>query len=80
MVHHRTIICLQDAAVHINSVWCTPRKLKYVERGVAKITLNSFEMFQQHRIVDETAEGSVVVQCIHWQDLGTFAQDGTVAV
>ncbi len=22
----------------------------------------------------------MVVQCIHWQDLGTFAQDGTVAV
>ncbi len=27
----------------------------------------------------EEAEGSVVVQCIYWQDLGTLAQDSTVA-
>ncbi len=29
---------------------------------------------------EEGTEGSVVVQYIHWQDLGTFAQNGTVAV
>ncbi len=29
---------------------------------------------------EEGTEGSVVVQCIFWQNLGTVAQDGTVAV
>ncbi len=29
---------------------------------------------------EEGAEGSMVVQCVYWQSLGTFTQDGTVTL